>query len=156
MSNMLTQPQLRILKWLNEYPSSMEKSWDVSRDLSLPGIAEGIGVVRSALNIPLTKIEEHGFVVKRMAHVIGGGSRRRQVYHISNSGRDYLSQLLVSDITPKKPKEVFGNPPQKVEIYGRKTEFSQCLDILTQKSLVITGMPGIGKSFCEGTCCTLC
>ena len=143
---MLTQPQLRILKWLNEYPSSMEKSWDVSRDLSLPGIAEGIGVVRSALNIPLTKIEEHGFVVKRMAHVIGGGSRRRQVYHISNSGRDYLSQLLVSDITPKKPKEVFGNPPQKVEIYGRKTEFSQCLDILTQKSLVITGMPGIGKS----------
>lgn len=146
MSNMLTQPQLRILKWLNEYPSSMEKSWDVSRDLSLPGIAEGIGVVRSALNIPLTKIEEHGFVVKRMAHVIGGGSRRRQVYHISNSGRDYLSQLLVSDITPKKPKEVFGNPPKQVEIYGRKTEFSQCLDILTHKSLVITGMPGIGKS----------
>ena len=93
---MLTQPQLRILKWLSEYPSSMEKSWDVSRDLSLPGIAEGIGVVRSSLNIPLTKIEEHGFVQKRMAHVIGGGSRRRQVYHISNSGRDYLSQLLVS------------------------------------------------------------
>jgi len=143
---MLTQPQLRILKWLNEYPSSMEKSWDVSRDLSLPGIAEGIGVVRSALNIPLTKIEEHGFVVKRMAHVIGGGSRRRQVYHISNSGRDYLSQLLVGDISPKKPKQIFGNPPKQVEIYGRKTEFSQCLDILTQKSLVITGMPGIGKS----------
>ena len=78
MSNMLTQPQLRILKWLNEYPSSLEKSWDVSRDLSLPGIAEGIGVVRSALNIPLRIIEEHGFVFKRMAHVIGGGSRRRQ------------------------------------------------------------------------------
>ena len=131
---MLTQPQLRILKWLNEYPSSMEKSWDVSRDLSLPGIAEGIGVVRSALNIPLKKLEEHGFVVKRMAHVIGGGSRRRQVYHISKSARDYLSQLLVSDITPKKTKQIFGNPPKQVEIYGRKNEFSQCLDILTQKS----------------------
>ena len=83
MSNMLTQPQLRILKWLNQYPSNMEKSWDVSRDISLPGIAEGIGVVRSALNIPMTTIEEHGFVIKRMAHVIGGGSRRRQVYHLS-------------------------------------------------------------------------
>ena len=146
MSNMLTQPQLRILKWLSEYPSSMEKSWDVSRDLSLPGIAEGIGVVRSALNIPLTKIEEHGFVQKRMAHVIGGGSRRRQVYHISNSGRDYLSQLLVSDITTKKPKSIFGNPPKQIEIYGRNTELAQSLEILSRKSLVITGMPGIGKS----------
>ena len=143
---MLTQPQLRILKWLSEYPSSMEKSWDVSRDLSLPGIAEGIGVVRSSLNIPLTKIEEHGFVQKRMAHVIGGGSRRRQVYHISNSGRDYLSQLLVSDITTKKPKPIFGNPPKQIKIYGRNTELSQSLEILNRKSLVITGMPGIGKS----------
>ena len=143
---MLTQPQLRILKWLNEYPSSLEKSWDVSRDLSLPGIAEGIGVVRSALNIPLRIIEEHGFVIKRMAHVIGGGSRRRQVYHLSASGREHLSQLVVGDISPKKAKEIFGNPPELIEIFGRDAEFSQALDILTEKSLVITGMPGIGKS----------
>lgn len=143
---MLTQPQLRILKWLNEYPSSLEKSWDVSRDLSLPGIAEGIGVVRSALNIPLRIIEEHGFVFKRMAHVIGGGSRRRQVYHLSALGREHLSQLVFSDISPKKAKEIFGNPPELIEIFGRDTEFSQALDILTEKSLVITGMPGIGKS----------
>ena len=146
MSNMLTQPQLRILKWLNQYPSSMEKSWDVSRDISLPGIAEGIGVVRSALNIPLTRIEEHGFVIKRMAHVIGGGSRRRQVYHITKSGRDHLSQLIVSDITPKKPRSIFGNPPKQIEIYGRNTELSHSLNILSQNSLIITGMPGIGKS----------
>jgi hypothetical protein len=143
---MLTQPQLRILKWLNEYPSSLEKSWDVSRDLSLPGIAEGIGVVRSALNIPLRIIEEHGFVFKRMAHVIGGGSRRRQVYHLSALGREHLSQLVFSDISPKKAKEIFGNPPELIEIFGRDAEFSQALDILTEKSLVITGMPGIGKS----------
>lgn len=143
---MLTQPQLRILKWLNEYPSKLEKSWDVSRDLSLPGIAEGIGVVRSALNIPLRVIEEHGFVIKRMAHVIGGGSRRRQVYHISDSGREHLSQLILSDISPKKPKEIFGNPPELIEIFGRDAEFSQSLEILTEKSLVINGMPGIGKS----------
>ena len=143
---MLTQPQLRILKWLNQYPPSMEKSWDVSRDISLPGIAEGIGVVRSALNIPLTIIEEHGFVIKRMAHVIGGGSRRRLVYHITKSGRDHLSQLIVSDITPKKPRSIFGNPPKQIEIYGRNNELSHSLDILSQKSLIITGMPGIGKS----------
>ncbi len=146
MSNMLTQPQLRILKWLNQYPSSMEKSWDVSRDISLPGIAEGIGVVRSALNIPMTTIEEHGFVIKRMAHVIGGGSRRRQVYHITKSGRDHLAQLIVSDITPKKTRSIFGNPPKQIEIYGRNTELSHSLNILSQNSLIITGMPGIGKS----------
>ena len=143
---MLTQPQLRILKWLNQYPSSMEKSWDVSRDISLPGIAEGIGVVRSALNIPMTTIEEHGFVIKRMAHVIGGGSRRRQVYHITKSGRDHLAQLIVSDITPKKTRSIFGNPPKQIEIYGRNTELSHSLNILSQNSLIITGMPGIGKS----------
>ncbi len=81
---MVSKAQLRILDWLSNYPDTLRKSWDVTRDLSLPGIADALGVVRSALNQPLTRLEKNGFVIKRTAHVVGGGSRRRQVYHITN------------------------------------------------------------------------
>ena len=55
---MVSKAQLRILTWLSKHPDNVKNSWDVSRELSLPGIAEGLGVVRSALNVPLTKLEQ--------------------------------------------------------------------------------------------------
>ena len=45
---MLSPAMLRILRWLDEHPSTLEGAWDVPRSLSLEGIADGIGVVRSA------------------------------------------------------------------------------------------------------------
>ena len=65
----------------------MQEAWDVPRELSLPGLAESLGVVRSALHAPLTSMEEEGLVITRTAHVIGGGSRRRTVVHITDDGR---------------------------------------------------------------------
>ena len=44
---MLSPAMLRILRWLDDHPSALETAWDVPRSLSLEGIAEGIGVVRS-------------------------------------------------------------------------------------------------------------
>ena len=64
---MVSKAQLRILTWLSKHPDNVKNSWDVSRELSLPGIAEGLGVVRSALNVPLTKLEQEDFISKRMA-----------------------------------------------------------------------------------------
>ena len=70
---MVSKAQLRILTWLSKHPDNVRNSWDVSRELSLPGIAEGLGVVRSALNVPLNKLEQDDLISKRMAHVIGAG-----------------------------------------------------------------------------------
>ena len=88
---MVSSSQKRILTWLSQFSPNIENSWDVTRDIALPGIADGLGVVRSALNLPLKKLEQSEMVFKRMAHVIGGGSRRRQVFHITEKGREYIS-----------------------------------------------------------------
>lgn len=136
-SNMLTGPQQRILRWLCAFPPSLEKAWDVERSLSLPGISEGLGVVRSAIHSPITKLEKEGLVFSRMAHVIGGGRRRRKVFHITEAGR--------GSITLEEPKEakvgsLVGSTPPLVELSGRDKEKS-CIP-----STLITGLPGIGKS----------
>ena len=54
---MLSPAMLRILRWLDEHPSTLEGAWDVPRSLSLEGIADGIGVVRSALFQPMSVLE---------------------------------------------------------------------------------------------------
>ena len=143
---MVSKAQLRILAWLSKHPDSLEKSWDVSREISLPGIAEGIGVVRSALNVPLTKLEQNDLISKRMAHVIGGGNRRRQVYHITSNGRLLVAQSDAEIMKPERQSKIYGNPPNVSEIFGRKDEMIECQEILLNNSLVVTGMPGIGKS----------
>ena len=143
---MVSKAQLRILAWLNKHPESLETSWDVTREISLPGIAEGLGVVRSALNIPLSKLEHSDLIFKRMAHVVGGGSRRRQIYHITPKGRLHLEENDTDFSKHQTVVEIVGNPPKIDEIFGRKKEREKCLEILNEKSLLVSGMPGIGKS----------
>jgi len=87
---MLTRAQRNLLRHLASYPDALVEAWDVPRDLSLPGLSDAMGVVRSGLNAPLKVLESAGFVTKRMAHVIGGGSRRRHVHHITTAGRAWL------------------------------------------------------------------
>ena len=79
MSRRLSSPQERLLRLLGLYSQTLEKAWDVTREISLPGLSESLGVVRSALNAPLNSLENEGLIFKRMAHVVGGGSRRRNV-----------------------------------------------------------------------------
>ena len=55
---MLSDAQLQILARLAEFGTEVENSWDVPRALSLPGLAESLGVVRSALHAPLNALEE--------------------------------------------------------------------------------------------------
>ena len=143
---MVTKAQLRILAWLDRHPDSIVNAWDVPRDISLPGIAEGLGVVRSALNLPLSGLEESGLLTKRMAHVIGGGSRRRQVYHITTEGRLQLANTTGDFEKAPARQEIIGNPPIIENIFGRSDEREKCLELLQNSSLMVTGMPGIGKS----------
>ena len=143
---MVPKAQLRILTWLSQHPDSVKNSWDVSRELSLPGIAEGLGVVRSALNVPLTKLEQDDFISKRMAHVIGGGNRRRQVYHITNTGRLLVEESDIKLAKQDNSSRIIGSAPNISEIFGREDERAKCQEILQKDSVIITGMPGIGKS----------
>ena len=75
---MLTPAMLRILRWLDEYPTTLESAWDVPRSISLEGIADGIGVVRSALFQPMSALEQEGLIQTRQAHVLGSGRRKRR------------------------------------------------------------------------------
>ena len=54
---MAKQTEQRILVWLNQFDDSLQDAWDVPRENSLPGIADAIGVVRSALHTPLKNLQ---------------------------------------------------------------------------------------------------
>ncbi|MCH1537678.1 MAG: AAA family ATPase, partial [Candidatus Poseidonia sp.] len=138
---MFSRPQEKILRYLGRFPESLEKAWDVPRDLSLPGLSEAMGVVRSGLNQPLGFLESKGFISVRVAHVIGGGSRRRQVYHITQQGRVWLAE--------HPPEEVLQNeavaPSSK--IFGREDELRNLEQALAEEhAMVVGGLSGIGKT----------
>jgi len=150
MSSGLLLPQERLLRWLGKYSASLEKAWDVTREISLPGLSESLGVVRSALNVPLTSLENQGLIFKRMAHVIGGGSRRRNVYHLTEQGRLLFDSLGEDLSKPRKSSSEgvpFGEFPQCGEIHGRSSLIDEALAKFSeQHSMILSGLPGIGKT----------
>jgi len=112
--------QARLLRLLATFPKSLEDAWDVPRDLSLPGLAEQLGVVRSALNPPLTALEQEGLVAIRPAHVIGGGHRKRKVVHITDDGRQAAEDLEDEVAEPAAVVgELFGDAPDSMLLHGR-------------------------------------
>ena len=114
---MVTGPESRILARLHTFSSSLESAWDVPRDICLPGLSEYLGVVRSALHAPLNELVKKGMVIERKAHVIGGGSRKRKVYHITDLGREECQDI---DPQPKKSiGELLGKPPNQSSLHGR-------------------------------------
>ena len=137
---MVRGPLARILSRLAEFPRNLETAWDVPRDICLPGLAEYLGVVRSALHAPITELIESGYVIERKAHVIGGGSRKRKVYHITELGRENSSSNLKRK---EKVGSFFGDLPERQEIIGRDDLIS---DILQHDKVILKGLPGIGKT----------
>ena len=83
---MLSGAELRILAHLSKFQGNEDAKWDIPREQSLPGIAESLGVVRSALHTPLSSLEKYNFIFSRSARVSGIGSRKRIVIHITNKG----------------------------------------------------------------------
>lgn len=137
---MVRGPLARILSRLAEFPRNLETAWDVPRDICLPGLAEYLGVVRSALHAPITELIELDYVVERKAHVIGGGSRKRKVYHITELGRDNSSAELKRK---EKVGSFFGKVPERQELIGRDDLIT---DISRHEKVILKGLPGIGKT----------
>ena len=138
---MVTGPESRILARLHTFSSTLESAWDVPRDICLPGLSEYLGVVRSALHGPLNELVKKGMVMERKAHVIGGGSRKRKVYHITDIGRMECQGV---DLQPKKSiGELLGKPPNQSYLHGRAELIDQ---LKSKKKTILTGLPGIGKT----------
>lgn len=146
---MLSPAMLRILRWLDDHPSALETAWDVPRSLSLEGIAEGIGVVRSALFQPMSTMEEQGLIRTRQAHVIGGGRRKRKVVHITEVGRNNLHSSIDDLPEPRSrtSSKLKGQLPDLTHLHGRISEL-QLIEGALERNVPIhlRGMPGIGKS----------
>ena len=142
---MLSRGQERLLRYLGTFPDALSKAWDVPRDVSLPGLSDAMGVVRSGLNQPLNGLLEIEFISVRVAHVLGGGTRRRQVYHITESGRAWLAEhpSLEEPMSNARPHGGLKTPT----IVGRDEEI-QTLDalILKHSKALIGGLSGVGKT----------
>jgi len=141
----IPESQRRILARLAQFGDEMQGAWDVPRELSLPGLAESLGVVRSALHIPLSSMEEEGLIITRTAHVIGGGSRRRTVVHITEAGRESLSENEPQSATRRGRS--YGPLPEKSILHGRDEASEDLAAMLTGgTSVLLSGLPGVGKS----------
>jgi len=142
---MLTSSQRRILSRLAEFGDHLDRAWDVPRELSLPGLAESLGVVRSALHGPLSDLESKGLISTRTAHVIGGGSRKRTIVNITADGRKIITENEPS--AARKKDGIIGPAPDLIDIHGRASEIKEISDSVKEgRSTIISGLPGIGKS----------
>jgi DNA-binding MarR family transcriptional regulator len=142
---MLSEAQSRILSRLAQFGGELEVVWDVPRALSLPGLAESLGVVRSALHAPLSSLEAEGYVSTRSAHVTGGGSRRRTVVHITDTGREAISEL--EEPSQARRGRSFGPLPEQISLHGRGEDATNLSDsLLAGSNMLLSGLPGVGKS----------
>ena len=141
---MPNQRQLAILVHLSSHGRDLEESWDVPRAISLAGIAEHLGVVRSALHPPLKSLESEGLVFSRSAHVIGA-PRRRKVFHVTDSGRE---EAIAGANKPRKSKgRSVGPVPDATKLHGREDVVSRISSGLSGgSSYLLEGLPGIGKT----------
>jgi len=138
------QRQLAILSYLLDFGRDLEESWDVPRAISLAGLAEHLGVVRSALHPPLKSLESAGLVSSRSAHVIGA-PRRRKVYHLTEAGRKLA--LERASRTKKSRGRSVGPLPDPITLHGRdETVSSICSGLSEGTNYLIEGLPGIGKT----------
>lgn len=142
---MLTGSQEKLLRYLGTFPDSLAEAWDVPRSVSLPGLSEAMGVVRSGLNQPLNVLLDGGFIVVRVAHVIGGGSRRRQVYHITEKGRIWLTEHPLDD--GETASDVESTGVENLNIIGRQREMKALNAVLKKEGrMVLGGLSGVGKT----------
>ncbi len=147
---MLSASQERIIRWLGRFPRDLSQAWDVPREVSLPGLSEAMGVVRSALHAPLKELVELDLLESRLAHVSGGGARRRNVYHLSTAGWNHLAELP-ADENPAgaaaKRGILSGNAEPLIAIIGRDEVVAEVIKSVEESGCaMVTGLPGIGKT----------
>ena len=147
--SMLSRPQERLLRYIAGYSDVLEKAWDVPRALSLPGLSEAMGIVRSGLNQPLVNLIEEGYISMRIAHVISGGPRRRQVYHITTKGRHWVSEHPEQEEMHQEDDVI---RPPFTPILGRNEALLELDKMMNEhRHVVVGGLSGVGvTTFMKG------
>ena len=147
---MLSPSQERLIRWLGRFSRDLNQAWDVPREVSLPGLSEAMGVVRSALHAPLKELVELDLLETRLGHVSGGGARRRNVYHLTAAGWNYLGSLPAEENpagAAAKRGLLSGNATPLIAIIGRDEEVGEVVTSIENSGCaVVTGLPGIGKT----------
>ena len=96
----LKRTEQEILKYLSNFnPERIENKYEAPEALTLPSIANAVGMVRSGVHRPLKELKKRGFVVEVLRRPPG---RRRQVkvYFPTHEGRvlgRHLSQAYSSE-----------------------------------------------------------
>ena len=147
---MLSPSQERLIRWLGRFSRDLNQAWDVPREVSLPGLSEAMGVVRSALHAPLKELVELDLLETRLAHVSGGGARRRNVYHLTAAGWNYLASLPAEENpagAAAKRGLLSGNAAPLIAIIGRDEVMAEVIKSVEESGCaMVTGLPGIGKT----------
>jgi len=142
----LSNTQSAILLRISEFGVEVKSSWDVPRALSLPGLAEHLGLVRSAIHNPLKELEEMGLIETRLAHVIDGGSRKRTVVHLTSLGHERVESISSDGVSKSRGISV-GPLPQSVNLIGREEIVHRIVEkMLNFDKIQLSGLPGIGKT----------
>ena len=142
---MLSRSQEKLLRYLGGFPDALSQAWDVPREVSLPGLSDAMGVVRSGLNQPLKALLDAAYISVRVAHVIGGGARRRQVYHITESGRRWLHEH--PEEATKASTATASKAPPTTALVGRQAELETLTNLLEKHGhALVGGLSGVGKT----------
>ena len=97
----LTGPEERLLTALAGIEVDRNLRRDFPEELSMPGIAERLGVVRSALHNPISSLESKGLLDSIKSNVIGA-PRTKTVLLITKKGLEVVSNLgLIEEQTTK-------------------------------------------------------
>lgn len=142
---MLSRSQEKLLRYLGGFPDALAQAWDVPREVSLPGLSDAMGVVRSGLNQPLNVLLEKKYITVRVAHVIGGGARRRQVYHITEEGRAWLHEHPESRAEEQPSLSV--EERVRHALIGRAEELEELTNLVEKYGhALLGGLSGVGKT----------
>ena len=144
---MLSPAMLRILRWLDEHPSTLEGHGMCH--VAFPRRHRRRNWCRTFSTVSTHVCFGGGrFLLTRQAHVIGGGRRKRKVVHITESGRNQLHSHK-EDIPERRARsssKLKGQLPEYTHVHGRHSELGLIRDALETRCQYTYEECGIGKS----------
>ncbi len=140
----LTGPEERLLTALAGIEVDRNLRRDFPEELSMPSVARRLGVVRSALHNPISSLESKGLLDSIKSNVIGA-PRKKTVLLITKKGLEVASNFGLIEKQTTKLNQILGRD-EEIEAICRALE--------SPGIVVLTGLPGIGKSSVAKAVCS--
>ncbi|MEC7198107.1 MAG: AAA family ATPase, partial [Candidatus Thermoplasmatota archaeon] len=140
----MTGPEERLLTALAGIEVDRNLRRDFPEELSMPSVARRLGVVRSALHNPISSLESKGLLDSIKSNVIGA-PRKKTVLLITKKGLEVASNFGLIEKQTTKLNQILGRD-KEIEAICRALE--------SPGIVVLTGLPGIGKSSVAKAVCS--